>query len=250
MGDGRWQGGVSARPLLRNAWGLLGILLAPGYPIAVLDGARFDETIRTEALTRAGSAELRRLVARESHFGVTLHGDTVVVSADSVTLTEVADGRSRTIDTDGFVGGRFRLRLDSTGAATLWQRPFIPDGMADVSDLSRAMDDFFPPLPPTMALGADTSDAAGRHWHRLADSSGSQRFRWSALVSRDTAQVANDTVPVLLEESTREESALAWSSARGPLTWSRQIESNVTTRLRGTTVRATINQRIDVRRSR
>jgi hypothetical protein len=241
MSHGRWQ------PI---SWSLVGVLLAPGYPVAALDGAHFVETIRTEALTKVGTAELRRLVARDSRFSVTLHGDTLLVSADSVSLTEVADGHSRTIDTDGFVGGRYRLGLDAAGVATIWQRPFIPDDIADVSDLSRAMDDFFPPLPPAMAPGDAASDAAGRRWQRLADSSGSQRFRWSAQVSRDTAQVANDTVAVLIEESTHEESALAWSSSRGPLAWTRQIESNVSTRLRGRTIRATINQKIDVRRSR
>ena len=244
------RGSGDPRPWKVSTWGLLGVLLALGYPITALDGARFTETIRTEALTRVGTVEMRRLVARDAWFGVTLRGDTLVVSADSVALTEVADGKSRRLDTDGFVGGRYRLGLDSTGQATLWQRPFIPDEIADVSDVSRAMDDFFPPLPPGIPLGGETADAAGRQWRRLADSGGTQRYRWTMLTSRDTSQVANDTVAVLMQEETREASALVWSATRGPLVWTRQIESDVTTHLRGRTVRATISQRIDVRRSR
>ena len=238
---------MSERPWLLS---LLGVLLASGYPVTALDHAQFTESIRTDALTRAGTVELRRLVARDARFSLTLHGDTLVVSADSVALTEVADGKSRRLDTDGFVGGRYRLRLDSAGQATVWQRPFIPDEIADVSDVSRAMDDFFPPLPPSIAPGGETTDALGRRWRRLADSAGTQRFRWTALTSRDTSQVANDTVAVLMQEETREASTLAWSPMRGPLGWTRQIDSDVTTRLRGRTVRATISQRIEVRRSR
>ena len=239
-----------AQKLSVGKWGLLGALVAPGYPVAALNHAQFTESVRTDALTRAGTVELRRLVARDARFALTLHGDTLVVSADSVALTEVADGRSRRLDTDGFVGGRYRLGLDSSGQATLWQRPFIPDEIADVSDVSRAMDDFFPPLPPGMAPGGATADAAGRQWRRLADSAGTQRFRWTMVTLRDTSRVANDTVAVLMREETHEASALAWSSTRGPLVWTRQIESDVTTRLRGRTVRATISQRIEVRRSR
>lgn len=233
-----------------SKWGLAGVLLAPSYPVRALNGARFAEEIRTEAVTRIEANERRRLLARDARFGVTLHGDTLVVSADSVSLGEVADGRSRAIDTDGFVGGRYRLTLDSTGLATLWQRPFVPDELAEVSDVGRAMDDFFPPLPPRIVPLGEATDRAGRHWRRLGDSSGVQRFRWSHRSSGDGAQVVADTVPALVQEATREESALAWTVARGPLAWTRQIESNVTTRLRGRTIRASVVQRIVVSRTR
>lgn len=233
-----------------GSWGLAGALLTPGYPVRALDGAVFSEQIRTEALTRIETTERRRVLLRDASFGITLHGDTVIVSAESVALSELADGTSRTLDTDGFTGGRFRLALDATGRATLWQRPFVPEDIAEVSDLGRAMDDFFPLLPPEIVPAATDSAREGREWRRLSDSSGVQRFRWSEQRAHEGTQSVADSVPAHLVESTRDEGALAWSVTRGPLAWTRRISSDVTTRLRGRTIRATVVQHIEVRRTR
>lgn len=233
-----------------SKWGLVGAALAPGYPVRALDGARFTEEVRTEAITRLEGSAHRRSLAREVHFGISLRGDTVVASADSVMLTELSDGHSRTLDTDGFVGGRYRLLLDSTGMATILERPFIPDDLAEVSDVARAMDDFFPPLPPAMAPGSTSSSGDGKEWRRLSDSSGNQRFRWNDQHSTEGPQSVADSVPALVTEASHEESALVWSSTRGPLAWTRRIASEVTTRLRGRTIRASVMQRIAVRRAR
>lgn len=234
----------------RGKWGLLGLLLAADYPVRALDGATFVESIRTDAITRVAGAEHRRFVRRDSRFSVLLQGDTLVVSADSVALGETADGRNRAMDTDGFVGGRFRLRLDPAGRATLIERPFVPDDIGEVSDLGRAMDDFFPPLPPEMAVGAGRTDSAGREWRRIADSSGIRRFRWTHHRVREGTEQVGDSVPAAISESTQEANALAWSARRGPLSWRRRIASDVTTRLRGQTIRASVVQRIDVVRAR
>lgn len=233
-----------------GAWGLAGALLVPGYPVRALDGAVFSEQIRTEALTRVETAERRRVLRRDASFGITLRGDTVIVSADSVALTELADGTSRTLDTDGFTGGRFRLSLDDSGHATLWQRPFVPDHIVEVSDLGRAMDDFFPLLPPDILPSSTDSARDGREWRRLSDSSGVRRFRWTEQRAREATESVADSVPAHIVESTREEGALAWSVTRGPLAWTRHIASDVTTRLRGRTIRATVVQQIEVRRTR
>ncbi|MES2305451.1 MAG: hypothetical protein V4558_08085 [Gemmatimonadota bacterium] len=230
-------------------WGLLALLFAPRYPVRALDGASFTESIRTEAITRISNSSRRRLVAREAHFSSTLHGDTLVVSADSVTLSELADGHSRTLDTDGFVGGLYRLLVDSIGRSTLIERPFVPDDIVEVSDLSRAMDDFLPPLPPELAIDGSI-DAGGRTWHRTADSSGMRRFRWSLRLSQDRTEAVGDSVPATIAGESRESGAMAWSPTRGPLAWTRRIESDITTRLRGQTIMASVVQRIDVRRTR
>lgn len=209
-------------------WGLVAALLGPGYPVRALDRASFSESIRTEVVTRIENSSRRRLVARAARFGVELHGDTVVVSADTLMLSELADGSSRTLDTDGFVGGRYLLLLDPTGRATLIERPFLPDDLAEVSDVGRAMDDFFPPLPPAIAVGGVNIDSAGRSWGRLSDSIGVRRYRWSSVFSHDDNEMVADSVPTRLSETTRESSTLAWHSSRGPLAWSRRIESEVT----------------------
>lgn len=233
-----------------SKWGLLGLVLVADYPVRALDGASFTESIRTEATTRVATATHRRFVTREARFGVVLRGDTLVVSTDGATLSETADGRDRVLDTDGFVGGRFHLLLSPTGRATLLERPFVPDDIIEVSDVGRAMDDFFPPLPPAIAVNATRIDSAGREWRRAPDSSGVQRFRWSHQRESEGIARVGDSVPAEIAETTHEASALAWSPVRGPLHWTRRIESDVTTRLRGQTIRASVIQRIDVQRTR
>jgi hypothetical protein len=233
-----------------GAWGLAGALLISGYPVRALNGAVFSEEIRTEALTRVETAERRRVLRRDTRFGITVRGDTVIVSADSVALSELADGTSRTLDTDGFTGGRYRLTLDASGRATLWLRPFVPDDIAEVSDLGRAMDDFFPLLPPDILPSGTDSTRDDREWRRLADSGGVQRFRWTEHREREATQSVADSVSAQIVESTRDEGTLAWSVTRGPLAWTRHIASDVTTRLRGRTIRATVVQQIEVRRVR
>ncbi|MEP6590304.1 MAG: hypothetical protein ABJC19_03890 [Gemmatimonadota bacterium] len=224
------------------------LVLGPGYPVRALDGAHFTEAIRTEVTTRVATSESHRQISRDARFAVTLQGDTLTVSADSLILTELSDGRSRTLDTDGFVGGRYLFQLDSLGRAALLERPFVPDDLIEVSDVGRAMDDFFPSLPPAMIVGAEATDASARHWRRLTDSSGVQRFRWTVEQEHNGTEAVADSVTAAVSGSSHEVSALAWSPTRGPLHWSRRIESDITTRLRGQTIRATVIQRIAVKR--
>lgn len=231
-------------------WGLVALALATDYPVRALDGAHFTESIRTEAITRIATASRRRLVSRDSRFSVVVRGDTLGVSIDSAALNELADGSSRTLDTDAFVGGRFQLLLNGAGDARVLERPFIPDDIIEVSEVGRAMDDFFPPLPPSLAPGATRTDSAGRQWRRLTDSASLRRYRWTSTISRNGAETVADSVPVRVSESTRESSALAWHVSRGPLSWTRRIESELTTRLRGQTIMASVVQRIDVKRTR
>ncbi|MEO5798192.1 MAG: hypothetical protein ABIZ70_00600 [Gemmatimonadales bacterium] len=239
-----------AQLMALGKWGLLSLLFAPGYPVRALDGAHFTESIRTEAITRLASTSRRRLLARDAHFTSTLRGDTVVVSADSVTLSELADGHSRTLDTDGFVGGRYHLVLDSLGRANILERPFVPDDIVEVSDLGRAMDDFFPPLPPGIAVGATDTDPDGREWRRLADSSTLRRYRYHLVTQRNAHEPTPDSVDVTVTGKSDETSSLAWSTLRGPMNWTRRIESDVTTRLRGQTVMGSVVQRIEVSRAK
>ncbi|MES2123562.1 MAG: hypothetical protein V4503_02620 [Gemmatimonadota bacterium] len=232
-----------------SKWGLLGALAMPGYPVRALDGVQFTERIRSEVNTRVATATSHRLVARDARFTVHVRGDSVMVSADSLVLSELVDGEQRALDTDGFVGGRYHLRIDSVGRAHLLERPFVPDDLIEVSDLSRAMDDFFPPLPPVLAPGGEGTDSTGRRWHRLTDSAGVQRFRWTAEREHDGTRHVADSVQTQVSESVHETSTLSWSPLRGPMRWSRRIESELTSRLRGQTIRASVVQRIDVNRT-
>lgn len=232
-------------------WAALWLLVAgPGYPVRGLDGARFDERIRSDVTTRTGDASHQRVILRTARFGILLAGDTLVVSADSLALSETSNGATRALDTDGFVGGRYRMRLDSLGRAHLLERPFVPDELVEVSNLATAMDDFFPPAPPAMLSGTSVNDALGRQWRRLSDSSGVERYRWT-FVDRDatpkpTLDSAASAVTTRLV--LREEAWLAWDGRRGPFAWERHIVTQAVTSVRGRLVQASVEQRIAVRR--
>ncbi len=160
-------------------------------------------------------------------------GDTLVVTADSLDLRETANGVERVIDVDAVIGGRWLLTLATSGAAAVIARPFVPGDIADVSDIAIAMNDFFPVTTV---------------WRRLADSSGLSRYHWSADHHSDSSYVTAGNVAVSATIDAKEEGDIAWNLGRGPVAWSRRVETTVTSRFAGRTSRAVISQRITVRR--
>jgi len=209
-------------------------------------GARFTERVQSEIITQAGASERHRTVIRMAGFGVVARGDTLVVTTDTVALTESVDGTRTAIDVDAVIGARWKLLLDTRGVAAIIDRPFVPPTIADVSDVGTAMDDFFPPAPPKLALGAVITDSAGRKWRRMSDSVGVERYHFTA-TRRGTTRNASDSVTVETSQDASENTDLAWDPRRGPLAWTRSILMTVTTRFAGRTVRAQVDQRIIVR---
>ena len=221
---------------------------APHYTHAALAGTSFLEQVTSNVTSRTGTAERKRTISRTARYGVSVSGDTVVVSGDSLTLSETADGSDRLFDTGGFIGGRWRLFLSATGVAAVHFRPFVPDDITEASDVAAAMDDFFPRTPPVLAINAGATDTAGTRWDRLTDSAGVERYHWSATRQHEGVRMVADTVPLQLHEVTRESGTLTWSPAGAPLAWSRLIHSEVTSAIRGRTVQAVVDQRITVQR--
>jgi hypothetical protein len=247
---------VAGRGWLRNLGVLLPLLATPvsgqqsppHYNPAALAGTSFVEQITSNVTTRTGTAERKRAISRTARFGVTLAGDTVIVSGDSLALSESVDGVDRALDASGFLGGRWRLALSASGAAQVHARPFVPGELTEVSDVAAAMDDFFPRTPPALAVNAGATDTARIRWDRLADSAGTQRYQWSLTRQQEGARTVADTVPLQVREASRENGTMVWSSRGAPLAWTRLIHSEVTSAIRGRTVQAVIDQRITVRR--
>jgi hypothetical protein len=220
----------------------------PHYSPATLAGASYTEIIQTSVVSRTGTAEVRRSIARTARFGVSVSGDTVIVSADSLDLSESSGAETRRFDAGGLLGGRWKLMLARNGAPAVLTRPFVPDDIAEVSDVASAMEDFFPRTPPPMAVNAVSIDSARTRWERLPDSAGVQRFHWNLTRQRQGVQTVADTVPLTLRESSRESGELAWRSTGVPLAWTRTIHTEVTSTVRGRTVQSVVEQRIVVRR--
>ena len=228
-------------------WG--GEAQAARYPLN-LAGATFVERVHSDVTSQSGTAELHRTILRLATYSTATRTDTLVVTADSLQLDESVDNRHRPVDVDAVIGGRWKLVADGPRKTTVVDAPFVPSEVADVSDLGSAMDDFFPVAPPALAPGAQTTDSSQRAWRRLADSASAQRYHWSQRRHADSTSIGTDSVVVHAMVDTDEEGDLAWSAARGPLAWTRRIQTMVTSRFAGRTVRANVDQRIVVARTR
>ncbi len=206
----------------------------------------FVERITSRVSSKTGSATHDRDISRITRYVTSRVGDTLIVRADSMALRE---NLVRVIDTDGFVGGQWKLRLTSAGTAWVATYPFVPAELAEVSDPAPAMNDFFPPTPPAIAANSRGADLAHRAWERRADSAGAQRYHWRAAVGADGAYSARDSNVAVMSQGSVDEGDVAWDVVRGPLRWHRQISTSVTSRVRGRVVEATVKQEIVVVRA-
>ncbi|HET7042608.1 MAG TPA: hypothetical protein VFI13_11335, partial [Gemmatimonadales bacterium] len=152
---------------------------------------------------------------------------------DSLTLSRRAAGELLTPDAGGVIGGRYRGLLRPDGRFVRTDAPWIPDDVAEVSDLSVALDDLFPADSGVTIL-------------RLADSAGVARYRIRS------GQVVNAPAagdrPFDAVESQTSDGVAAWGAA-GLLSWDRTVHAE--TRVRETaqrTFRSVANQRIELRR--
>ena len=200
---------------------------APGLDCATFtehSSARLDgqtgTRVRRETITRDG---LWRLRARPA-------GRAIGIEAwyDSLTLKRETAQGTLAPDTDGLLGGRYRGTLSPAGAYTAQARPFIPDAVAEVAELSRAMEDLLPPLPPVaLAVGQRWSDSSGLELRRLADSSAGghtiQRLELRSRTESHQADIRGDTTAVPASQTTVEEGRVAWDPARGLLRRERHI---------------------------
>jgi hypothetical protein len=244
---------------------LVGGLLAPvqlGYRAAELECARFHEVIagkvqtetagrrRVETLGRDGTWTLR---ATEREGEIALEG-----WYDSLSVWRAASDGKLTGDTDGLIGGRYRVRLTPSGAITVVSRPFIPDELREVADLSGALEDLLPQLPPRgLEPGETWSDSAGLEIRRLPDSTAAGRAILRLQVhDRHVAAKApleGDTTSVDLRQTTEESGQIDWAPGVGLLRRQREIVVETAIPPRGLIrqpVRSRLEQHISITRMR
>jgi hypothetical protein len=214
---------------------LFGGLLAPvqlQYRATQLECTRFHETITGKVQTQTAG---RRRVERLGRDGLwtlraTADGDAIALEGwyDSLSVWRAASDGKLTGDTDGLIGGRYRARLTPTGVITVVSRPFIPDELKEVADLSGALEDLLPQLPPQGLEPDQTwSDSAGLEIRRLPDSAAAGRpivrlevhDRHVAV----TAPLEGDTASVELHQTTVETGRIDWSPEVGLLRREREI---------------------------
>jgi hypothetical protein len=177
----------------------------------------------------------RRRVERLGRDGIwtlraTQDQETIAVEGwyDSLSVWRAASDGKLTGDTDGLIGGRYRARLTPTGALTIISRPFIPDELKEVADLSGALEELLPELPPqSLEPGRSWSDSAGLEIRRLPDSA-TARGPVLRLEVHDqhvsvTAPLEGDTSSVELHQTTVETGRIDWSPSLGLLRREREI---------------------------
>jgi hypothetical protein len=175
---------------------------------------------RRETLTRDG---LWRLRGSPVPAGISIEA-----WYDSLAVSRTSPEGVLTPDTDGLLGGRYRGTLSSAGRYTADTRPFVPDEVAEVSDLGAALDDLLPPLPPSaLAVGEHWRDGSGLELTRLPDSVAAGRpVRRLALRSSGEsrrATVRGDTTAIPARQVTVEQGEVDWDATVGLLRRTRHI---------------------------
>lgn len=231
---------------------------AVGYTADQLDCARFLETVSSEILTEAAGRTRRQTSDRRGvwQFRAAPSNDDVTLEGwlDSLVLSRTSPETTISPDTDGLLGGRYRGTLSRTGVYTSRVRPFVPDEVAEIADMSGALDDFFPPVPSrALKAGEEWTDSLGLTVRRLPDSavSGVPLLRFGLENRRESraAPTPADTLPLKLRQKTEERGELVWHPLLGLLRRDRRIVVETTvppSRSVRQAVRSKVEQRITV----
>ena len=229
---------------------------AVGYTANQLDCARFLETVVSEILTQAAGRTRRQTSDRRGvwQFRAGPPSDDVALEGwlDSLVLSRSSPEATITPDTDGLLGGRYRGALSRTGVYTSRVRPFVPDEVAELAEMSGALDDFFPPLPSrALKPGEEWTDSLGLTIRRLPDSalSGVPLLRFGLESRRESraAPTPVDTLPIKLRQKTEERGEFVWHPLLGLLRRDRRIVVETTvppSRSVRQAVRSKVEQRI------
>lgn len=232
----------------------------PRYAVPQLQCAQFSETSLTTIVTQTGRQSREQTVERRGvwQFRAEPANNGVALTGWLDTLVLLRRSPETTIrpDTDGLIGGRYRGVLRPGGTYQVRVQPFVPGEVAEVSDMANALNDFFPELPSApLHPGEAWADSSGLRIRRLADSalSGVPLYRYALEATRKTRSVPvkYDTIPLVLEQISRERGTFVWHPTLGLVRRDRTIvvETSVpASRAVPQPVRARVEQRISVHR--
>ena len=226
------------------------------YTAQQLNCARFLEVGNSKILTEAGGRSRRQTSSRRgvwqfratpSTAGVALEG-----WLDSLMIARRSEETTISPDTDGLLGGRYRGTLSRAGMYTAQVRPFVPDEVAEVAGMENALEDLFAPLPHrVLQPGESWSDSTAVTLKRLPDSalSGVPLYRFELDVRTEALNAPSgaDTLPLKLQQKTREHGQFVWHPLLGLLRRERSIVVETTvppSRTVRQAVRSKVEQRI------
>lgn len=230
---------------------------APRYAVEMLACAAFREEIRSDIRSQTGGILRQETAGRDGVLvlrGAPARGEIALTAwYDSLSVWRQSPEGRLTPDTDGLLGGRWRGRLSGQGRFAVDVVPFLPDEVAELADLTGALDDFLPSLPTTALRPGETATlGTGGIIRRIADgSSGVHRYGWTIRPVTDTAALELDTISIPLRRKVEEEGTLDWDPVRGPLRWERRLTLSARLDPRGPIrrgINSVIIQRIRVER--
>lgn len=202
------------------------------YSSAQINCARFLETAQSTILTQSGTRSQEQTSGRTGvwQFRARPAVDAVALEGwlDSLVLWRRSKESTVRADTDGLLGGRYRGILSGDGTYLGQARPFIPDEVAELADMTTALDDFFPRLPPgSLRPGQAWRDSSSMTVRRLADSglAGVPLYRFELEARRETrsSPVAGDTTVLRLRQVSVERGSFVWHPSLGLLRRDRRI---------------------------
>jgi hypothetical protein len=209
---------------------------APRYQALQLDCGRFRQEIRSAILLEGGASRSRETTWREGELTLRAtpsdSGIALVAWFDSLAAWREGSGQRLIPETDGVIGGLFRGRLTSTGVFTPTDRPFVPDELAQVTDVGDALERLLPRLPPVpLAPGQSSRDDEGLVITRLADGSvfgrATHRFRLTTRFEGDDVRLLPDSTPVTAHRSETETGVYDWLPELGVVRWEREVTIEV-----------------------
>jgi len=225
------------------------------YNASQLNCARFLETVQASILTASAGRVREQTTGRTAVWQFRAEPAIQQVKLegwlDSLELWRKSNEGTIRPDTDGLLGGRYRGLLSGAGSFQRQVTPFVPEEVAEVADMGRALDDFFPPLPQAaIRAGQAWTDSSGLTVRRLADSSMSgvalYRFELESRHRSRTARTSGDSAGLSLRQVAVERGRFVWHPLVGLLSRERRIVVETAVPA-GRTIRQPVNARIEQR---
>lgn len=209
----------------------------PSYHPLQLDGARYQQQIRSTITLEGGRLRSRETGLREGELALRAEWRDSVIAVeawfDSLVAWREAGGTRVEPETDGVIGGRFHGLLSPSGGFTLTESPFVPDDLAEITELAGALGDLLPPLPGRrLAPGESWRDPFGAAFLRVPDETVRgrrvERYRLVRTTEREEVRLLPDSSAVRAWRVERETGVFSWSPELGVVRWERDVTVEVT----------------------
>ena len=202
----------------------------PGYSATQLACARFHEAVRSDLTLQTAGRTATASSGRDSDliFAAIAASSSpslaVVAWFDSLIVWRSAGGKRIEPDASGVLGGRYRGELLPDGVTTTTVVPFVPGAVREVTDLSSALDDMLPRLPPrVLQTGEEWRSGDSVAIRRLSDSASLQRYHIQLSREGTVRPPPGDSLTPAYSRTLSDRGIAAWDPARGPVRYDHEV---------------------------